>query len=110
MKDKHHTYSDPDFGSSEEWIYMHSDSVAGTGTHRGHSVHNFKNGDKTYVKWEGTHKTTVKESGAWELNYEGKSQFTGGTGKFKNIKGGGVYTAIRTVKGFTSKGEFEVEY
>jgi len=26
-----HTYSDPDFGSAEEWIYMHSDSVAGTG-------------------------------------------------------------------------------
>jgi hypothetical protein len=31
---------------------------------------------------------SVKEGGAWELSYQGKGLFTGGTGKFKNIKGG----------------------
>ena len=104
-----HKHSDPDFGSAEEWIYMHSDSVAGTGTHRGHSVTNYENGDKSYQKWEGTHKTTVKD-GAWETKFEGKSQFTGGTGKFKNIKGGGAYKGTMTAKGVTGSGEFEAEY
>jgi len=53
---------------------------------------------------------TVKEGGAWESNFEGKIQFTGGTGKFKNIKGGGVYKGTMTAKELTGSGEFEVEY
>jgi hypothetical protein len=104
------TNSDPDFGSSESLEYGQSDSVAGNGSHRGYSVGNYKNEDKTYAKWEGTHKTTVKEGGVWEVIFEGKFQFTGGTGKFKNIKGGGVYKGKITAKGLTEEGEFEVEY
>ena len=104
------TFSDPDFGTADCWAYGHLDSVAGNGTHRGYGVCHFKNGDKTYAENEGTHKTTVKEGGAWEVNYEGKIQFTGGTGKFKNIKGGGVYKGTITAKGRTEEGEMEVEY
>ena len=104
------TYSDSDFGTSDNWTYGHSDSVAGNGTHRGYSVSKFKNGDKVYAKWEGTHKITFKEGGVWEVNTEGKFQWTGGTGKFKNIKGGGVYKGTVTAKGQTSEGEFEAEY
>ncbi len=104
------TSPDPDFGSSENWEYYHVDSVAGNGTHRGYTVCIYKNGDKTFVKWEGTHKTTVKEGGVWEVSYEGKYQFTGGTGKFKNIEGEGVYKGTRTAKGVAEEGEAEVEY
>ena len=104
------TYSDPDFGSSDDWVYSQIDSVAGTGSHRGYTVSNYKDGDKTFGKYEGAHKTTVKENGAWEVNYEGKYQFTGGTGRFENIKGSGVYKGTITAKGLTEEGECEVEY
>lgn len=103
-------YSDPAFGSSEDWTYGQNDSYAGTGTHRGYTTSNFKNGDQTYQKWEGTHKTTINESGHWETKYEGTFQSIGGTGKFKNIKGNGVYRGTVTSKGLTEEGEFSVEY
>ena len=104
------TTSDPDFGPADCRSYAQLDSVAGTGTHRGYYLCNQKNGDKIHGKLEGTHKLTVKEGGAWEVNSEGKFQITGGTGKFKNIKGGGVYKGTTTAKGATREGEFEVEY
>ena len=69
-----------------------------------------KNGDKIYVKWEGNHKTTIKEGGSWELKHEGTAQFIGGTGKFKNIKGKGVYKGTMAAKESTASGEFEAQY
>ena len=101
---------DPDFRSFEQMEYGQSDSIAGNGSHRGYSVDTYKNGDKTYQKYEGTHKTIVKEGGAWELNYEGKFQYTGGTGTFKNIKGGGAYKGRVTAEEQTDEGTFESEY
>ena len=103
-------YSDPDFGSSENLDYGQSDHIEGNGSHRGYSDNNLKSGDKTHMKWEGTHKTIVKENGEWELNYEGNFSYTGGTGSFKNIKGGGVYKGTWTAEESTEEGEFEVEY
>ena len=82
----------------------------GNGSHRGYSDNNYESGDKTYMKWEGTHKTILKENGGRETNYEGKFEYTGGTGKFKNIKGGGVYKGAITDEGITEEGEIEVEY
>ena len=104
------SHSDRDFGDTENWEYGQSDSVAGSGSHRGYSVVNYTNGDKTYTKWEGTHQTSMKEGGAWETSYEGKFHITGGTGKFKNIRGQGSYRGTHTAKGLTEEGEFEAEY
>lgn len=101
---------DPDCESWEGLDYGQSDSIAGNGSHRGYSVNTYKNGDKTYGKWEGTHQTIIKEGGAWELNYEGKHQYTGGTGKFRNIKGGGAYKGRITAEEQTEEGDFEEEY
>lgn len=103
-------YSDPDFGSSENLDYGQNDHIEGNGSHRGYSDNNLKSGDKTHVKWDGTHKTIVKEGGIWEVNYEGNFTYTGGTGTFKNIKGGGVYKGTLTATGVTEEGEIEVEY
>ena len=103
-------FSDPDFGSAESLEFGQSDSIKGKGSHRGYSNNNFKSGDKTYNKWEGTHETIVKEGGVWEVSYEGKFDITAGTGKFKNLKGGGTYKGTWTAKGITEEGEFEAEY
>ena len=57
-----------------------------------------------------TQKTIVKENGSWETDYEGKFEITSGTGKFENIKGGGVYKGTITEEGITEEGEYEAEF
>ena len=104
------TSPDPDLNGTEQIVYDQSDSVAGTGTHRGYYVRTHKNGETDYGTYEGTHKTTVKEDGSWETTFEGTFKVTGGTGKFKNIKGGGPYRGKATAEGASSDWEGEVEY
>ncbi len=104
------TSSNPDFNDTEQLVYGQSDQVAGSGSHRGHTIVLHKSGDESYAKWEGTHKTTVKEDKSWETSIEGEFQFTGGTGKFKNIKGGGTYKGKMTAEGLIEEVEMEVEY
>ena len=104
------TSSDPDHNETEQIVYEQSDSVAGTGTHRGYFRRLFKNGDTDYGPYEGTHKTTVKEDGSSETTWEGTWKVTGGTGKFKNIKGGGTYRGKATAEGAFTEWEGEVEY
>jgi hypothetical protein len=104
------TSSDPDWNETEQIVYQQSDEVAGTGTHRGYFRRLFKNGDTDYGSYEGTTKRTVKEDGSWEATWEGTSKVTGGTGKFKNIKGGGTYRGKATAEGASTEFEVEVEY
>jgi hypothetical protein len=102
------TSPDPDF-NGEHVVYIQIDQVAGTGSHRGYTVFNHKNGDKSYASWEGTHKTIVKEGGSWETPFEGKGQLIGGTGKFKDVKGTLTYKGKITPEGLTEEGEYWVE-
>jgi hypothetical protein len=101
----------PDWDVAEEVVaYEQSDSVAGSGSHRSYAVNRLKNGEERYEKAEGTHKTTVKAGGAWETTFEGKFEWIGGTGKYKNIKGGGTYKGRATAEGASFEWEMEVEY
>ena len=105
------TSSDPDFNEAEHTVYEQRDSVAGTGTHRGYYTNLLKNGDTEYGLYEGTFKTTFKEDGSWETTtWEGTWKSTGGTGKLKNIKGGGTYRGKATAEGAFTEFEGEVEY
>ena len=91
-------------------VYEQSDQVAGSGSHGGYLTILHKNKDESYVKFEGTNKMAVKEGGTWEVSSEGKLQFTGGTGKFKNIKGTGNYKGKTTEKGLIVSWEATIEY
>jgi hypothetical protein len=104
------TSSDPDHNETEQIVYEQTDQVEGTGTHRGYFRRLFKNGDTDYGPFEGTNKTTVKEDGSWEATWEGTWKVTRGTGKFKNITGGGTYRGKATAEGASSEWEGEVEY
>ena len=104
------TSSDPDWNETEQIVYQQADQVAGTGPHRGYTIRLHKNGEITYGSYEGTTKRTVKEDGSWEATWEGTSKVTGGTGKFKNIKGGGTYRGKATAEGASTEFEVEVEY
>jgi hypothetical protein len=104
------TSSDPDWNETEQIDYNQADQVAGTGTQRGYVRRLFKNGDTDYGSYEGTQKTTVKEDASWETTWEGTYKMTGGTGKFKNIKGSGTYRGKATAEGASTEWEGEVEY
>jgi hypothetical protein len=104
------TSSDPDLDGTEQIVYDQTDQVAGTGTHSGYYIRHYKNGDTDYGPYEGTHKTTFKEDGSWEATWEGSYKVAGGTGKFKNIKGGGTYRGKATAQGASTDFEGEVEY
>jgi len=104
------TSPDPDWNENEIMIYGQADQVAGTGTDRGYFRRFHKNGDTTYGPVEGMHKATVNADGSWESISEGTWQFTGGTGKFKNIKGSGTFRGKATAQGASIDWEGEVEY
>jgi hypothetical protein len=104
------TSSEPDFNGGKYLAYGQDDQVGGTGSHRGYGRTITKDGDEIYDKWEGTHKTVVKDGGAWETTWEGKYQIIGGTGKFKNIRGGGKYAGKANADGALTNWEGRVDY
>jgi hypothetical protein len=103
--------ADPDF-NFECTLYEQADAVAGTGSHRGHSNCGDKSGNRAFFTYEGVHKTVALEGGRWEVPFEGKFRWTGGTGKFKTLKGVGTYRGKGTPEeGFVSYWEMSgVEY
>ena len=105
------TSPDPDINGSEVILYEQADDVAGTGTSRGYFLRLYKNGDRDYGTFEGTHKTTFKEDGSWEATtWEGTWKVIGGTGKWKNIKGSGTVRGKATAEGASEDWEGEREY
>jgi hypothetical protein len=84
-------FSDPDFGSAREWVYVHTDSIGGSGKITAYFVDYFDDGSQTYGRGEGAVKTTANPDGSWQANWEGTYSYLGGTGKFKNIKGDGTF-------------------
>jgi hypothetical protein len=104
------TSPDPDWNETEQIAYEQDDLVAGTGTQRGYYVRSHKNGDTEYGTYEGTQKTTNKEDGSWlETTWEGTYKISGGTGKFKNIKGSGTYRGKATAQEAVDQFEGECE-
>jgi len=94
----------------DELMFEQDIAIAGTGTHRGFSVNGLRSGEKLFQQWEGTHKTTIKDGGDWEMTYSGKSQITGGTGKYKNAKGWCDYKGRMTAAAFIEEDDCTMEY
>jgi hypothetical protein len=64
-----------------------SDSTGGRSQDRGYVVMTMDNGDKAYIRFQGT--STNQEGGAH--SGEGTWSYAGGTGKLKGLKGKGTY-------------------
>lgn len=92
----------------EERCINQDDQIDGSGKHKGVCVDIMTNGDTIFQVYEGTHKTTVKDGGAWEVNYQGTMQFNGGTGNYKNAKGKGTYKGRVTADSFIETGDGEI--
>lgn len=108
---RNYNVSNPDYDVKETWVYEQSDTITGTGSAKGPNIDILKNGDKAYYICEAALKTITKEDKSWETAWEGKCQFTGGTGKIKSIKGGLTFKGKATPEQpFFEEGEYEVEY
>jgi len=99
------TSSDENWNDTRMLDIQQADQMGETGTHTGYGYHLHKGGDRTFFKYWGTQKST----GA-EMSNEGKYEWTGGTGKFQNIKGGGTYTCKGTMTSSECDWQGEVEY
>lgn len=82
-----------------------SDARANMSHDQGYDVTTMANGDKLFVRNMGTSKMTPNGPGSMQ----GKWSFTGGTGKFKGIKGGGTFTGTGKPDG-TAEINVEGEY
>jgi hypothetical protein len=104
-------YSDTEFKTKSEWVYVHTDSVEGRGKQTGYYIDTHEDGTQTYGNFEGTIETTVKPDGSWESTWEGTYQYLGGTGKYKNIKGDGQYKGkASSEEPASEEGQEVVEY
>jgi hypothetical protein len=104
------TSSDPDFNNTDVLFYVHLDLVEGSGPHNGYATVSTKSGDAIHFKFAGSGKLVAKEGGAWEQPFDGKFEWTGGSGKFKNIKGTGTYKGVLKPDAVAYDWEADVEY
>ena len=103
--------ADPDFNNIEYDVVETIDYIAGNGTHRGYRVSTAAGGNNVYSAYEGTTKVAVRPGAVPDITFEGKWWFTGGTGKFQGVTGGGNYKGQATPSGVTWEwqGEYEVK-
>jgi len=71
----------------ESWEHIFSDYVNWSGHHWGYMVTIMENGDKIYSKFDGTTHTTLVAKGGAKGTFSGTGTITGGTGKFRGIRG-----------------------
>ena len=72
-----------------------ADVHGSTGNQRGYSTSTMDNGDKASVSYQGTMKMNKDGSGT----FSGTWKWTGGTGKFKGMKGSGTYKGTAAADG-----------
>jgi hypothetical protein len=80
------TSSDPLWNNATVFYWGAADLIAGTGTQTGHFMNRRPNGDID----RGTFQGKITTAGG-VVTMEGDWQYTGGTGTFSGISGGGTY-------------------
>jgi hypothetical protein len=78
--------SDPMWNDARITYCDTADLTAGNGPHRGYFTNTHPNGDQDFGSFEGMVRTTDGN-----VTLEGNWKYTGGTGQFKGISGGGTY-------------------
>lgn len=86
------------------------DQIDGSGSHTGVAADILQTGEEIYQSFSGTHKTTTKADGSWEVIYEGDSIISGGTGKYKKARGKIHYKGRVTPDSFFEEDVGEIEY
>jgi hypothetical protein len=71
----------------EAWLRAMSDYTNQSGHVHGYTINLLENGDKIFGRWEGLTQTAINPDGSKASEVWGVTTLTGGTGKFKGIRG-----------------------
>jgi hypothetical protein len=71
----------------EGWDRGQAEYVNLNGPSWGYTIFHMANGDKVFARFSGAVRTTVGSDGKTQTVYSGTTVLTGGTGKFKGIRG-----------------------
>jgi hypothetical protein len=96
----------------ESWLRALTDYMEGNGRGAGYTISILENGDKIFGRWEGVTQTTVSANGSKVTRTNSITTLTGGTGKFKGIRGtlrGIATTDFKAVSDASAEGEYWVE-
>ena len=94
----------------EEGIRAYSDYIDLNGRSSGYCHYDLENGDKIFGRLEGTSQTTVNSDGSKKSTFTAVITFTGGTGKFRGIRGVARYVANFDPKASLNEGQVDGEY
>jgi hypothetical protein len=98
--------------AKEAWQRAMSDYTNLSGHANGYLVYAMENGDKVFARWEGITQTTINPDGSKVSQVLGVTTLTGGTGKFKGIRGTlrtSAQTNFKEVTGNPTVGEYWFE-
>ena len=96
----------------EGWTRAATDYIEGSGHGNGYSVTVLENGDKIFGRYEVVKQMTVSSDGSKLAKAAYVVTFTGGTGKFKGIRGfskGSVFSDFKTLSDAVSETEYWIE-
>lgn len=79
---------------TESWFWGYSDYVSGVGRSWGYGAWVLEDGNRIFSEYSGVSESRPLSVGGTEGTYHGTGRLTGGTGKFKSIRG----TLIDTVE------------
>jgi hypothetical protein len=101
--------SDPEWNDVRVTGFFFADYSGMTGANRGHEFVDHPGGDRTFDAFEGVSHGVMKPDGTWEATFEGTWRFTGGTGRYAGITGGGTFRGTRTASWADYQWECEYE-
>jgi hypothetical protein len=93
----------------EAWFRGYSDYTDINGRSWGYSTYVLENGDKIFARFDSTTQTTMNPDGSKKSANTGVETLSGGTGKFREIRGILRHTVIPDLKVGTA-GQSEGEY
>lgn len=97
----------------KEYVRGLSDYVDSNGRHFGYTVYVLENEDRIYARIDGTTQAATNGDGTRNITFSGVTTLTGGTGKFKGIRGAlrysGFYDPVANRSGDRTEGEYWFE-
>jgi hypothetical protein len=96
----------------ESWTRAVTDYTDGTGNGSGYTLAVLENGDKIFGRYEVVNQTTIGSDGTKVAKGSTVNILTGGTGKFKGIRGtlrGSIVSDFKSLSDVVYEGEYWIE-
>lgn len=94
----------------ESWSRGYSDYTNTNGRAWGYGIDVLEDGDKIFSQWSGTTQSTVSSDGSKKTMYTGVSTLTGGTGKYRGIRGMSRVSSVFDPKTGFNETQWDDEY